>query len=30
MAFKRALDHLSLAKFGTGSAEDADWIWKIK
>jgi len=29
MAFKRALDHLSLAKFGAGSAEGADWIWKI-
>jgi hypothetical protein len=29
MAFKRALDHLPPAHFGAGSAEDADWIWKI-
>jgi hypothetical protein len=29
MAFKRALDQLSPAKFGAGSAEGADWIWKI-
>jgi len=28
MAFKRALDHLSPAKFGAGSCEGADWIWK--
>jgi hypothetical protein len=29
MAFKRALDHLSPAKFGAGSAEGADWVWKL-
>jgi hypothetical protein len=29
MAFKRALDQLSPTKFGAGSAEGADWIWKI-
>jgi len=29
MAFKRALDHLSPAKFGAGSAEGADWVWRI-
>jgi hypothetical protein len=29
MAFKRALDHLSPAKFGAGSYEAADWIWNI-
>ena len=29
MAFKRALDKLSPAKYGAGSAEGADWIWKI-
>jgi hypothetical protein len=29
MAFKRALDWLSPAKFGAGSAEGSDWIWKI-
>jgi hypothetical protein len=29
MAFKRALDWLSPAKFGAGSVEGADWIWKI-
>jgi hypothetical protein len=29
MAFKRALDQLSPAKFGAGSAEGTDWIWKI-
>jgi hypothetical protein len=29
MAFKRALDRLSPVKFGAGSAEGADWIWKI-
>jgi hypothetical protein len=29
MAFKRALDCLSAAKFGAGSYNDADWIWKI-
>ena len=28
-AFKRALDYLSPAKFGAGSAEGSDWIWKI-
>jgi AAA domain len=28
-AFKRALDCLSPAKFGAGSAEGTDWIWKI-
>jgi AAA domain len=27
-AFKRALDHLSPAQFGAGSAEGSDWIWK--
>lgn len=29
MAFKRALDHLSPSQFGAGSADGADWIWKI-
>jgi hypothetical protein len=29
MAFKRALDKLSPAKFGAGSAEGADWVWKL-
>jgi hypothetical protein len=29
MAFKRALDHLSPSHFGAGSADGADWIWKI-
>jgi hypothetical protein len=29
MAFKRALDSLSASKFGAGSAEGADWIWKV-
>jgi hypothetical protein len=29
MAFKRALDRLSPSQFGAGSAEDADWIWRI-
>jgi hypothetical protein len=29
MAFKRALDHLSPAQFGAGSAEGADWIWRL-
>jgi hypothetical protein len=29
MAFKRALDKLPPTKFGAGSAEGADWIWKI-
>jgi AAA domain len=29
MAFKRALDNLSPAEFGAGSAEGADWIWRI-
>ena len=29
MAFKRALDHLPPSKFGAGSAEGADWVWKI-
>ncbi len=29
-AFKRALDHLSPSQFGAGSADGADWIWKIK
>ena len=29
MAFKRALDRLSPAKFGAGSAEGFDWVWKI-
>jgi hypothetical protein len=28
-AFRRALDYLSPAKFGAGSAEGTDWIWKI-
>ena len=28
MAFKRALDNLSPAEFGAGSAEGADWIWR--
>jgi hypothetical protein len=30
MAFKRALDHLPPARFGAGSAEGTDWIWRIK
>jgi hypothetical protein len=29
MAFKRALDSLSASKFGAGSAEGADWIWRV-
>ena len=29
MAFKRALDQLSPAQFGAGSAEGADWIWRV-
>jgi hypothetical protein len=29
MAFKRSLDQLSPSQFGAGSAEGADWIWKI-
>jgi len=29
MAFKRALDHLSVSEFGAGSAEGADWVWKV-
>jgi hypothetical protein len=29
MAFKRALDRLSPAKFGAGSVEGSDWIWPI-
>ena len=29
MAFKRALDGLSVSEFGAGTAEGADWIWKI-
>ncbi len=29
MAFKRALDRLSPAQFGAGSAEGADWIWRV-
>jgi hypothetical protein len=29
MAFKRALDHLSPSQFGAGSAEGADWIWRL-
>jgi hypothetical protein len=29
MAFKRALDLLPPSQFGAGSAEGADWIWKI-
>jgi hypothetical protein len=28
MAFTRALDKLSPAEFGAGSAEGADWIWR--
>ena len=28
-AFKRTLDHLPPTQFGAGSAEGADWIWKI-
>jgi hypothetical protein len=28
-AFKRALDYLPPAKFGAGSANGADWVWKI-
>jgi hypothetical protein len=27
-AFKRALDYLSPAKFGAGSFQECDWIWK--
>lgn len=30
MAFKRALDKLALSRFGYGSVEGADWIWRIK
>jgi hypothetical protein len=29
MAFKRALDSLSASKFGAGTAEGADWIWRV-
>ncbi len=29
MAFKRSLDRLSPSQFGAGSAEGADWIWRI-
>jgi hypothetical protein len=29
MAFKRALDKLSSAEFGAGSADGADWIWRL-
>jgi AAA domain len=29
MAFKRALDRLSPAQFGAGSADGADWIWRV-
>lgn len=29
MAFKRNLDHLSPDQFGAGSAQGADWIWKL-
>jgi hypothetical protein len=29
MAFRRALDRLPPTQFGAGSAEGADWIWKI-
>jgi AAA domain/Primase C terminal 2 (PriCT-2) len=29
MAFKRALDRAPPTKYGTGSAEGADWIWLI-
>jgi hypothetical protein len=29
MAFKRALHGLSVSEFGAGTAEGADWIWKI-
>jgi hypothetical protein len=28
MAFKRALDRLPPSKFGAGSAEGTDWIWR--
>ena len=28
-AFKRALDHLSPSQFTAGSAEGADWVWRI-
>jgi hypothetical protein len=28
-AFRRALDHLSPAQFSAGSAEGADWVWKL-
>ena len=30
MAYRRAMDRLPLSQFGSGSAEGADWIWKIK
>jgi hypothetical protein len=30
MAFKRALDGLSPTEFGAGSAEGADWIWRVR
>jgi hypothetical protein len=30
MAFKRALDGLPPSQFGAGSAEGADWVWRIK
>ena len=29
MAFKRALDRLPPSQFAAGSAEGADWIWKL-
>jgi hypothetical protein len=29
MAFKRALDSLPTSKFGAGSSEGADWIWRV-
>jgi AAA domain len=29
-AFRRALDKLPMSKFGAGSAEGFDWIWKIQ
>jgi hypothetical protein len=29
-AFKRALDFLSPAKFGAGSAGGADWLWRVQ
>jgi hypothetical protein len=28
-AFKRQLDTLPPSKFGAGSAEGSDWIWRI-